>query len=139
MSSQIETPTLEACKFLGFSFKGKKIALHPNSIEKFKRTVRRLTGRSWGVSLEQKPLELKLYLHGWFNCFGIGCRYQWTVDLDQWIRRRVRRCYWQQWRKPRTKVRNLVKLGVPNMPAILCGITSNGYWYSARIEGIQRG
>ncbi len=126
------------CKFLGFSFKDKRIVLHPKTIAKFKRAVRCLTARSWGVSMGRKLKELTIYLRGWFNFFGIGCRYQWTVDLDQWIRRRVRMCYWEQWRKPRTKVRNLLKLGVPKKLAISCGITSKGYWHSARTEGIQK-
>jgi hypothetical protein len=60
-----------------------------------------------------------------------------TVDLDQWIRRRVRMCYWKQWRRPRTRVRNLIELGVPADLAVSCGASSRGYWHSARTEGIQ--
>jgi len=42
--------------------------------------------------------KLKLYLRGWMNYFAIGIRYQQTCDLDQWIRRRIRMCYWKMWR-----------------------------------------
>ncbi|HFO0273539.1 TPA: group II intron maturase-specific domain-containing protein [Enterobacter asburiae] len=55
--------------------------------------------------------------------------YQGCVDLDHWIRRRVRMCYWRQWRKPRTKVQNLLKRGVRIQAAVACGIRglrSNG-------------
>jgi len=106
-------------------------------MQKFKHQVRLLPGRSWGVSMVVKIKELTQYLRVWMQYFGIAATYQASVDLDQWIRRRVRMCFWKQWRRPRTKVRNLIKLGVPTKLAISCGITSKGYWHSARTEGIQ--
>jgi len=46
--------------------------------------------------------------------------------------------YWRQWRKPRTKVRSLMKLGVHVRSAVACGITSKGPWRSAKTPGIQQ-
>ena len=46
--------------------------------------------------------------------------------------------YWRQWRKPRTKVRNLMKLGVHVKAAVACGITSKGPWRSAKTPGINQ-
>jgi RNA-directed DNA polymerase len=46
--------------------------------------------------------------------------------------------YWRQWRKVRTKVRNMMKLGVSLRTAIVCGITSKGPWRSAKTPGIQQ-
>jgi RNA-directed DNA polymerase len=128
---------VEESKFLGFTFKGKRIAVHPKAIGKFNRQVRFLTGRSWGVSMEVKIKELTQYLRGWMNYFGIAVPYQTSIDLDQWIRRRVRMCYWKQWHRPRTRVRNLIALGVSEKLAITCGATSKGYWRGAKTEGIQ--
>lgn len=124
-------------KFLGFGFAGKKIIIHPRSMHKFKREVRKFSGRSWGVSMQTKIKKLSQYLRGWMNYFGVAMPYQMSVDLDQWIRRRIRMCFWKQWRKPRTKIQNLIKLGVSTVLAISCGISSKGYWHSARTEGIQ--
>lgn len=61
-----------------------------------------------------------------------------TGSLDHWIRRRVRMAYWRQWRKPRTKVRSLMKLGVHVQVAVTCGITSKGPWRSSETPGIQQ-
>lgn len=47
-------------------------------------------------------------------------------------------CNWRQWRKPRTKVRNLMKCGVHVQAAVSCGITSNGDWRSLKTPGIQQ-
>ena len=124
-------------KFLGFSFKGRNIICHAKVLEKFKRQVRYLTNRTWGVSMTTKIEKLSEHLRGWMNYFGIGIRFQQSIDLDQWIRRRIRMCYWKQWVKPRTKVRNLIKLGVSTKLAIDCGLSSKGYWRSAKTKGIN--
>ena len=125
------------CQFLGFSFRGKQIRWHPKSLEKFKRRVRELTNRTWGVSMEKKIRELSVYLRGWINYYGIANQYQQCVDLDHWIRRRVRMCYWKQWGRPRTKIRSLVKLGLPIKAAVACGRSSKSWWRSSKSPGIN--
>ena len=111
-------------KFLGFTFRAGNIHWHSKTLAKFKQEVRRLTNRNWGVSMHYQLFKLSQYLRGWINYFGIAKGYQRCVDLDHWIRRRVRMAYWRQWRKPRTKVRNLMKRGVHVQAAVACGITS---------------
>lgn len=126
------------CKFLGFTFQAGRIQWHPDTLQKFKQQVRRLTNRNWGVSMHYQLVKTSLYLRGWINYFGIANCYQLCVDLDHWIRRRVRMAYWRQWRKPRTKVRNLMSRGVPLQSAVACGITSKGPWRSSKTPGIQQ-
>jgi RNA-directed DNA polymerase len=98
-------------KFLGFTFNRGRIQWHPKTLLKFKQRVRRLTNRNWGVSMHYQLFKISQYLRGWINYFGIANCYQRCVELDHWIRRRVRMAYWRQWRKPRTKVRSLMRLG----------------------------
>ena len=126
------------CKFLGFTFQGGRIRWNPKTLQKFKQQVRRLTNRNWGVSMKYQLFKISQYLRGWINYFGIASGYQRCVDLDHWIRRRVRMAYWRQWRRPRTKVRNMMRLGVHVRAAIACGITSKGPWRSAKTPGIQQ-
>ncbi|XLP07746.1 group II intron reverse transcriptase/maturase [Alteromonas marina] len=125
-------------KFLGFTFKAGRIQWHPKTLLKFKQQVRRLTNRNWGVSMHYQLSKLSQYLRGWINYFGIASGYQRCVDLDHWIRRRIRMAYWRQWRKPRTKVRNLMRLGVHVQAAVACGITSKGPWRSAKTPGVNQ-
>lgn len=125
-------------KFLGFTFQGGRIHWHPKTLLKFKQQVRRLTNRNWGVSMKYQLFKISQYLRGWINYFGIASGYQRCVELDHWIRRRVRMAYWRQWRKPRTKVRNLMRLGVHVKSAVACGITSKGPWRSSKTPGIQQ-
>jgi len=126
-------------KFLGFTFNGKWLKWHPKTIKKFKREVRILTGRSWGVSMEFRLKELNKYLIGWINYFGIANQYQLCADLDSWIRLRIRMCFWKNWRKVKTKIKNLFKLGVYKDLAIFCGMSNKSYWHSSKTEGINKG
>jgi RNA-directed DNA polymerase len=41
------------------------------------------------------------YVRGWMAHYGCGLKYNDAVELDGWIRRRLRMSYWKQWRKPR--------------------------------------
>jgi RNA-directed DNA polymerase len=125
------------CKFLGFYFHGKDLVWHADALSKFRRRVRQLTNRSQGKSMSRVIQELTTYLRGWINYFGVAKGYQKCVELDHWIRRRLRMCFWQQWRKPRTKVRNLLKLGVPLDLAVTCGASNKSYWRSSRTPGIN--
>ncbi len=125
-------------KFLGFTFRSGRIQIHPKTLHRFKEQVRRLTNRNWGVSMRYQLFKTSQYLRGWINYFGIANCYQLCMDLDHWIRRRVRMAYWRQWRKPRTKVRSLMRLGVRVQVAVGCGITSKGPWRSSKTPGINQ-
>lgn len=125
-------------KFLGFTFRAGRIQWHPKTLLKFKQQVRRLTNRNWGVSMKYQLFKISQFIRGWINYFGIANCYKLCVDLDHWIRRRVRMAYWRQWRKPRTKVRSLMRLGVHVRSAVACGITSKGPWRSSKTPGIQQ-
>ena len=126
-------------KFLGFGFKCSYICIHEKPLEKFKCEVRRLTNRNWGISMTKQIQILNRYLRGWGNYFLIANAYQLSVNLDHWIRRRIRMCYWRQWRKPSTKIRSFIKLKVPTKMAIDCGVTSKGPWRSSKTYGINFG
>lgn len=119
-------------KFLGFTFKGGRIHWQSKTLLKFKQEVRRLTNRNWGVSMRYQLFKLSQYLRGWINYFGIANEYRRCVDLAHWVRRRVRMAHRRQWRKPRTKVRSLMRLGVHVQVAAACGITRKGPWRSAK-------
>jgi RNA-directed DNA polymerase len=125
--------------FLGFTFRGKFLQIHPKSLLRLKQRVRQLTSRSWGISLSAKIAKLSRFLRGWINYYGIANCYQLCVDLDHWIRRRIRMCYWKQWRRVRTKVGKLISLGVPLNLAVTTGSSRKGYWHSAKSPGINLG
>ncbi len=62
--------TLNQCRFLGFTFRRTKIVWSDKSLARFKRRVRELTGRSWGVSMDYRLRKLSEYLRGWLAYFA---------------------------------------------------------------------
>lgn len=125
--------------FLGFTFKGKKVRWSAKALEDFKHRIRRLTKRSWGTSMHRRLRELRLYIQGWINYFGLSGYYRPLPGLDEWIRRRLRMCYLKQWRKPRTRIRNLIKLGTRTRTAVSLGLSSKGPYRLARTLATQSG
>ena len=69
--------------------------------------------------------------------FGIAQGYQKSIELDHWIRRRLRMSYWKSWRRVRTKIRNLMRLEVKENLAVQCGCTNKSYWRSSKTEGLH--
>jgi len=127
------------CNFLGFTFPRKTIRWTPKGFATFKRELKRLTRRSWGVSMTYRLNKIAAYVRGWMGYYRISEYYRPIPELDGWIRRRVRMCYWKQWRKPRTRIRNLLRLGTSKKDAILTGISRKGYWHLARTLATQTG
>ena len=125
--------------FLGFTFTRMKLTATEKAIHGFKTKLRRLTGRSWGVSMPYRYASLSLYLRGWMNYFGIGMKYNDMVELDHWLRRRIRMCYWKQWRRARRRIGELIKLGSARYQAILTGLSRKSYWHLAKTLSTNMG
>lgn len=133
------TGPAEGCVYLGFQFAGKRatIKVAPKKLKTFKRRVKELTGRSRGISMERRLTELRRYLRGWIGYFGLAQQVDDFLKIDSWIRRRIRMCYWKQWRYPRTKIRHLIELGVSRSLSIKHGISRKGYWRMSRTPALR--
>jgi RNA-directed DNA polymerase len=125
------------CGFLGFTIKGGKIRWTEKALTNFKHRIKALTGRSWGVSMPYRLHQLGQYLRGWTAYYGISQYYRPVPELDDWIRRRIRLCYWKQWRRPRTRIKHLTALGVGLVTAIKHSVNSHSYWHMARTPALQ--
>ena len=131
-------PTNE-CTFLGFTFHGTRIYWSHEAFQDFRYRLRKLTGRSWGVSLAYRISKLNEYIRGWIHYFGLSQYYRPLPELDAWLRRRLRMCLWKQWRYVRTKVRELLKLGTARKTAILTALSRKGPWHLSRTLATQTG
>ncbi len=128
-------------EFLGFQFVGKRceIRVTAKNIAKLKEKVRSITGRSRGISMRRMIGELRQYLRGWMGYFALAATKGVFANLDEWIRRRVRMCFWKQWRLPRTRIRKLKQLGVPHDVAVPHGTSRKAYWRLAKTLGGHMG
>ena len=121
-------------KFLGFSFyrnRGTHIRLAPKTIERFKTRVREITDRHNGISMQWRIEQLNAYLRGWLAYFALAAMPSVYRELDGWVRRRLRACLWKQWKRIRTRERELRVLGLPEWQAQSWARTRKGYWRMA--------
>ena len=119
-------------KFLGFALgKGKNgiyIRAHAKSLKKAKQKLKELTSRSQGRNVRIVMRNVKVYIRGWLGYFGIASMKTTMQEWDGWLRRRIRMYIWKQWKKPKARVGNLMKLGMPKWKAYRNGNSRKGYW-----------
>jgi RNA-directed DNA polymerase len=118
-------------KFLGFSFtshSNPKIRVAKESLQRAKQRIRELTSRSKSVPMEQRIKKVNQFVVGWCNYFSLADTPTPFKQIDQWLRRRLRMCLWKQWKKPKTKVKRLISLGVPKEKAYEWGNIRKKYW-----------
>ena len=137
--SKSRVATTNQIEYLGFIFKATKIRWSHKALREFKRQVKRLTGRSWCVSMPYRLSRLATYIRGWMNYYGISQYFRPIPVIDHWLRRRVRMCYWKKWRYARTKIRNLLKLGTHPNVAIPMSLSRKGPWNGSRTLATQTG
>jgi RNA-directed DNA polymerase len=118
-------------KFLGFSFtvnKKPKIRIANESIKRLKAKVRNLTSRSKPIPMEVRIEKLNQYLTGWCGYFALADTPSKFKEFDEWMRRRLRMIEWKQWKNPKTRVRKLKSLGVPDHKAYEWGNSRKKFW-----------
>jgi RNA-directed DNA polymerase len=101
---------------LGFTFlpgTAAKLRIAPQALRKVRVTLRRLTRRSRSQSIVRRVQAVDEYLRGWIGYFALAETPSVIEELEEWVRRRLRLCLWRQWRRVRTRYRELRRLGVP--------------------------
>ena len=128
---------------LGFGFyfvKGSKVGIRvaPKAWLRMKRRIRDLTSRRWSVSMGYRIGELNKYVRGWMGYFRLAMTNKRFSNLDQWFRRRLRQIRWKEWKRPRTRVANLRRLGIVKDTAYQWGNSSRAYWRVAGSPILKR-
>jgi group II intron reverse transcriptase/maturase len=129
-------------KLLGFTFYHKKgckgITVHRKSISTYKDKIRAITCRSKPYAMEDRLMQIRQLNQGWGNYFKLSEARSAFAALDEWVRCRVRLCYWKQWKNPKTRIRQLERLGAKPYVAYQWGNTRKGYWRIAHSPILQR-
>ena len=131
-----QVASIRNIKFLGYTFytyKGRgRLRIHPKSVEKMKARIKQLTSRSNGWGNDRRKEALGRYITGWVQYFKLADMRSILIRVDEWYRRRLRMVIWKQWKRIKTRLRNLTKLGVNKYKAYEWANTRKGYW---RIAG----
>jgi RNA-directed DNA polymerase len=127
---------------LGFTFlktkSGWEIWIADKSIGRIREKCKAITSRSNGLSEKERIGKLQTTINGWVNYFVISKAKSVMRDLDMLVRVRLRMCRWSAWKQPRTRVKELVKLGVSKQQAYQWGNSSKGYCRVAHSMILQK-
>ena len=120
-------------KYLGYSFyaaRGGEVRLcvHAKSVAKLKDNVREALSRSSGRSYGWRMRRLREIVNGWVGYFRLADMRGRLRDLDQWLRRKIRCLYWKNWKRVRTRYRELKKLGMSHDTARAWSCSRKGFW-----------
>jgi group II intron reverse transcriptase/maturase len=127
---------------LGFGFFDRdgevKVRVDPKARKRAKERLRQLTSRRWGVSMERRIREINRFTVGWTAYFAFADTPSPFKELDAWLRRRLRQVRWKEWKRPKTRRRNLRALGIPEQKAHEWANSRKGYWRIAGSAPLQR-
>jgi len=130
----------EGLEYVGYEFRGfgGQLRVSQKKLDNFKRRVSDIFRKSRGVSMKSRYDEFRSYARGWLRYFALAQVKTTFVDLDKWLRRRVRACYWKQWRKSQTRLKKLISLGVSSRVARGFAMSGKGAWRLSLTSGVQR-
>ena len=121
-------------KFLGYTMTAHsepKLRVAPESVKRFQAKVRELARQGRGRSLGWTIERLEPLIRGWvayFQKVEVKAAFE---RLDQWLRRRLRCILWRQWKRPRTRAKRLMKLGLDRHRAFASAYNGYGPWWNA--------
>jgi len=130
-------------KFLGFTFTSGKepgrIAVHESRVKRLKDKIRGLTRKMRGNKMTDSIRKFIMPItRGWANYFSIAEARSIFASLDGWIRRKIRGILWRQWKKPRTRCKQLIALGLKEHTARRWAYSSKGPWRMAKTHGMHK-
>jgi len=120
-------------QLLGFSFykdkEGYEIRVSKKSLKRIREKCKRITRSSDPIPERQKLKKLEAVIRGWVNYFKIAKAKKSMQRLDEMIRTQLRITTWRRWKLIKTKVTNLIKLGIAK---------SRAYWWANSSQGACR-
>lgn len=122
-------------KFLGYSFtsdKKPKIRLPKESVKRFKSKAKQIfrMGRGRNI-IGLVKVNLTPLIRGWITYFRLTETKLFAEELDGWIRRKLRNIIWRQWKRPYTRYKNLLKLGLTEVRARMSAFNGRGAWWNS--------
>ncbi|MBT7484628.1 group II intron reverse transcriptase/maturase [Candidatus Peregrinibacteria bacterium] len=137
--SGIRRPVHFTC--LGFGFvptykKGERgkyqLVVSEKSWSSLKQKLKIITRKTTPISFDERIEKLKDVQRGWINAFRMASIQNKLVELDGWLRNRLRYCIWHHWKKPERKRKNLIRLGIEQGQAYAWSRSRMGGWAIAQ-------
>jgi len=122
-------------KFLGYTMtwhKQPRLKVSERSVKRLKGKVKAIFREGRGRSLAQVIKELNELLQGWIAYYRLAEVKNLFEELDGWLRRKLRCKLWRQWKRPKTRLKELMKRGLKEERAWKSANKGRGAWWNAR-------
>lgn len=127
-------------KYLGYAFyrnRGEcRFRIHPKTAKRMKTKIRELTQKNKGWGNDYRRQKLAEYVRGWINYYKLADMKSLMVETDEWLRHRIRTIYWKQWKKVKTRYRNLRALKLEEWQVHRIANSRKGYWRTAQMLNV---
>jgi hypothetical protein len=124
-------------KFLGFRLTEKlEITIAEKSRERMQAKMRELWRSCQSLSSVQLRDRWRAYVRGWWEYFRLAEERRPIFDLEPWIRRHIRACFWLRWHSGPGRYRALRRLGL-NRRQCQVAYSSKGAWPLAASPSLQ--
>ncbi len=114
-----------------------EVSIAPKAVERMKAKVREIWERRRHRTEDELKTDWRSYIDGWWNYFSYA---NWQAEvrrLSGWIRRHMRKYYWQRWHHPKGRANALRRLGVRGQ-AVGVAWCRRGAWPMARHVAVQQ-
>lgn len=121
-------------KFLGYSLtwhKKPRLKIAPQALKKLKGDIRRLCAKARGWKMANTVKELTKKLRGFGAYFRLAEVKGALEEVDQWVRRKLRAIKWRQWKRPRSRAREMMRRGLDKERAWKSANNGHGPWWNA--------
>lgn len=109
-----------------------QLVVSDKSWKKLKQKLKVLTRKTTPMSFDERIEKLNEVQRGWINAFRLASIQNKLVELDGWLRNRLRYCIWHHWKKPERKRKSLIRLGIEQGQAYAWSRSRMGGWAIAQ-------
>jgi RNA-directed DNA polymerase len=114
-----------------------EVSVAPHALKRLKAKVRQIWERRGHRTEDELKQCWRSYIDGWWNYFGYANGQAEVHRLSGWIRRHMRKYFWQRWHNPQGRANALRRLGVRGR-GVGVAWSRRGAWPMARHVVVQQ-
>lgn len=122
------------CDYLGYGMswhQQPRLRVASMSLHRLRDRLRGLLRRARGCKMTSVIERINPVLRGWAGYFKLSQSKGPLEELDGWVRHKLRCALWRQWKRPSTRARNLMRLGLDEARACKSAFNGRGPWWNS--------
>ena len=108
-----------------------RLTVDKKAVARLKANLKKIFRQGKGKNIQTTIEEMTPKLSGWVIYFRHSEVKGSFEELDGWLRRKLRRILWKQWKRPYTRAKNLMRWGLSEATAWRSATNGRGPWWNA--------